>query len=567
LVYDLRPCELQLILDTVKQNKFGSKKVLCKRVLNLLSASPIKTKLLTQNILQVYKARLEADQMYQQHPQPPTPLLIQHPHESHFSPQYFQQPPSYKDFKNKKCTVPYTTNTLPFFNEVHDISTTKFENLPFFKTIETLLFPIDCTTVVDSANFTGLFFLTDDVRHTILKSWNNTKQEYKVQIILRLVRRGVIKYVTDRLPYNLNVSVNGFQCKLPTMNIPMEADIIPWRCNVPIDITQLTDLRNCSQNTLNITWSEDSQNYTAVVCIAQKLTWSELLVELKKRPLRASDKTKELIKKSMESDADMVVASMFVTIKDPLGKMRMNLPSRGINCIHLQCFDAIQFLQMNEQKQTWTCPLCKKKIRFEDIEVDEFFLNILQNPNLSNDCENIILSADGTWHEKKPGDFSYMSRINDNHSSNHIEAIILSDSDDEDDHIDHTETKRRKCNSPYVEESLKNSEPILQTEDLTRTNDNNSADGVFVLDLSLKNNSFPSTNSKYEPIIILNDDSNSQSLTESSNILNSFYSPNISISNCCNNECYVSRSTNSGIKSKHREIAKSRDVLCVLTLD
>lgn len=523
-----------------------------------------------QKILQVYRARIETTNVLhqQQQPQPPPPPpLIQHPHESRFLPRYFQQPPSYKDLKNMKCTLPYTTNTLPPFNETHDISTTKFENLPFFKTMETLLFPIDCTTVVDSASFTGLFFLTDDVRHSILKSWNITKQEYKVQIILRLVRRGVIENVTDRLPYNLNVSVNDHQCKLPTMNIPTKAGITPWRCNVPIDITQQTDLRNCSQNTLNITWSEDSQNYTAGVYVAQKLTWSELLVELKKRPLRALDKTKELIKKSMESDADMGVDSMFATIKDPLSKMRMNLPARGIDCIHMQCFDAIQFLQMNEQKQTWICPLCKKKVRFEDIEVDEFFLNILQNPNLSNDCENVILLADGTWREKKPKDFSDIPKINDSHSSNHIEVFTLSDSDDEDGHTYHPETKRRKCNSTNVEESIVKSEHIPQTEDLTKTNDN-SADDEFVLDLSLKNNSSPSTSSKYEPIITLNDDPDSQSLTESSNILNSFYLPNISISNCRKNECKPSSSTSSGSKSnKHQEIAKSRDVLCVITLD
>lgn len=556
-MYDLKHCELQVILDAVKLNKCGAKKVLRKRVLGLLSASSLKTRFLRQKIVQVYKARLEQNhQPHQQHqPPPPPPLIIQHPHESRFLPQFFLQTPSYN--------LPYTNNTLPHFNEAPPASSAEFENLPFFKTMQTLLTPTECQTISDAANLSGLFFLTDDVRHLIVKSWNISRQEYKIQIILRLVRRGPKVNFSERLPYNINVSVNDRPCKLPTMNIPTKAGITPWRCNVPIDITQQTDLRNCSQHELKITWTEDSQTFNAAVYVAQKLTWTELLMELKKRPLRASDKTKELIKKSMESDADMGVDSMFATVKDPLSKMRMELPARGVNCIHMQCFDAIQFLQMNEQKQTWICPLCKKKVRYEDIEVDEFFLNILHSPNLSEECENVILLADGTWSEKKPKDFTNTPRINDNRSSKHIEVFTLSDSDDDNEVL--LAAKRRKCNPPKVEESIIKSEHILQTEDLTTTNDNNSAEDNYVLDLSLKNNSSPSTSTKYEPIITLTDDSDSQSLPESSNILNSFYLPNITISNN-GNESKPSSSDNSK-SNEHQEIDKSRAVLCVITLD
>jgi len=307
----------------------------------------------------------------------------------------------------------------------------QFEPLPFFKRVQTLLMPVSYHSDNNSANFYGLFFLTNDVLHYIVKSWNIARQEYKIQIILRLQQVRLDENVTDRLPYNLKVSVNDRRCKLPRRS--KKPGITPWRYNIPIDITQLTDLKNRVQNTIKITWSNEPREYMAVLYVAQRLTWNDLVVELKKRPIRASVKTKELIKKTIENYADMDVDTMFATVKDPLTKLRMQLPARGVDCEHLQCFDAIPFLQMNDQKQRWTCPLCEKKIKFENIEVDEFFLNMLQSPDLSEECENVVLLKDGTWSERKNREFSNSSRTNDCGSTTNIEVFTLSDSDDDSD--------------------------------------------------------------------------------------------------------------------------------------
>lgn len=49
---------------------------------------------------------------------------------------------------------------------------------------------------------------------------------------------------------------------------------------------------------------------------------------------------------------------------------------------------------MNEIKQTWKCPICRQIVQFEDIEVDEYFLKILQSSILSKYCANVILLED-----------------------------------------------------------------------------------------------------------------------------------------------------------------------------
>lgn len=50
--------------------------------------------------------------------------------------------------------------------------------------------------------------------------------------------------------------------------------------------------------------------------------------------------------------------------------MRLTVPCRAITCTHLQCFDAALYLQMNEKKPTWTCPVCDKKAPYDTLIID-----------------------------------------------------------------------------------------------------------------------------------------------------------------------------------------------------
>ncbi|VVC45510.1 Hypothetical protein CINCED_3A010693 [Cinara cedri] len=540
--------ELQLILDSVKQNKSGNKQVLRKRTLNLLSASSSKTKNLRQKIIQVYGSRTQQPTLHFNQLS-----LQQHTSRVHRQPSIYDQgSPSFNN-----CIQGPINNIL--YNK-----TVKFEHLPFYNSMQTLLEPMYCQTNIDSANFTGLYYLTDHLRHSIMKTWNISKQAYKLQIILRFVQIELKENVTERLPYNITVSVNGQECKLPALNIPTKAGITPWRNNVPIDITQQTDLRNCLQNELKITWSQEPYEYMASVYVAEKLTSDELLIKLKEKPIRKCENTKELITKSMESDIDMGIDSMFATLLDPLSKTRMKLPARGMHCIHLQCFDAIQFLQMNEQKQTWACPLCKKKVKFEDLEVDEFFLHILQNPNLSKTCENVILLKDGSWSEKKNREFSNSS-VSNTPAKKPVEVYTLSDSDEDSDGKDKHSIKRKKYIPPQNNHPLIKAEYALaETENRTKLNNKNSSENDLVLDLSIKNGPIASTSGHNSSNIKVN--GHSVPTTGSSSIFNDLYLPSITITQTNSNNSKASCSETSR-NNNPQEKDKSRSVLCVITLD
>ncbi len=55
-----------------------------------------------------------------------------------------------------------------------------------------------------------------------------------------------------------------------------------------------------------------------------------------------------------------------------LGKMRLMIPCRALTCSHLQCFDATLYIQMNEKKPTWVCPVCDKKAPYEHLIIDGY---------------------------------------------------------------------------------------------------------------------------------------------------------------------------------------------------
>ena len=52
--------------------------------------------------------------------------------------------------------------------------------------------------------------------------------------------------------------------------------------------------------------------------------------------------------------------------------MRLTIPCRALTCSHLQCFDATLYIQMNEKKPTWVCPVCDKKAPYEHLIIDGY---------------------------------------------------------------------------------------------------------------------------------------------------------------------------------------------------
>uniref|UniRef100_A0A5G2RA80 Zinc finger MIZ-type containing 2 n=1 Tax=Sus scrofa TaxID=9823 RepID=A0A5G2RA80_PIG len=85
-----------------------------------------------------------------------------------------------------------------------------------------------------------------------------------------------------------------------------------------------------------------------------------------------------------------------VSLKCPITFRRIQLPARGHDCRHIQCFDLESYLQLNCERGTWRCPVCNKTALLEGLEVDQYMLGILiyiQN----SDHEEITIDPTCSW--------------------------------------------------------------------------------------------------------------------------------------------------------------------------
>ena len=62
---------------------------------------------------------------------------------------------------------------------------------------------------------------------------------------------------------------------------------------------------------------------------------------------------------SNASDDQVEQTAVKIVLKCPVTYKRITLPARGRDCKHIQCFDLESYLQLNCERGTWRCPVCK----------------------------------------------------------------------------------------------------------------------------------------------------------------------------------------------------------------
>ncbi|KAM5129663.1 E3 SUMO-protein ligase PIAS3 [Mantella aurantiaca] len=283
----------------------------------------------------------------------------------------------------------------------------KMKRLPFYDVYDELIKPTTLASTstqrFEEAHFS--FALTPQQVHQILTSRDilpGAKCDYTVQVQLRFCLCETSCPQEDYFPPNLFVKVNGKLCPLPGYLPPTKNGAEPKRPSRPINISPLIRLSSTVPNTIVVNWSSEfGRNYSLSVYLVKQLTSVTLLQKLRAKGIRNPDHSRALIKEKLTADPDSEIAttSLRVSLMCPLGKMRLTVPCRAITCTHLQCFDAALYLQMNEKKPTWTCPVCDKKAPYDMLIIDGLFMEIL---NSCTDCDEIQFMEDGSWCPMKP---------------------------------------------------------------------------------------------------------------------------------------------------------------------
>ncbi|KAK1891446.1 E3 SUMO-protein ligase PIAS1 [Dissostichus eleginoides] len=277
----------------------------------------------------------------------------------------------------------------------------KLQRLPFYDLLDELIKPTSLASD-NSQRFQETCFafaLTPQQVQQISSSMDisGTTCDFSVQVQLRFCLSETSCPQEDHFPPNLCVKVNGKPCNLPGYLPPTKNGVEPKRPSRPINITSLVRLSTTVPNTIVVSWTaEIGRSYSMAVYLVKQQSSTVLLQRLRAKGIRNPDHSRALIKEKLTADPDSEIAttSLRVSLLCPLGKMRLMIPCRALTCSHLQCFDATLYIQMNEKKPTWVCPVCDKKAPYEHLIIDGLFVEIL---NSCMDCDEIQFKEDGSW--------------------------------------------------------------------------------------------------------------------------------------------------------------------------
>jgi hypothetical protein len=422
MLITFRVSELQMLLGFAGRNKSGRKTELQQRALELLR---VRSHPIHQKIRDLYKTIQQSGtlnnvptpsvspgskdlSMPQTQGTVPRTTATVHPYNidgrqlssrqpSMYNQSVYNPYPQYTQQKSQQGNVP--TNNFPIHPDV------KFRRLPFFDIISDLLKP---STLMPQSNqrmqeATFYFHLTPQQATDIASSRDirpGVKCDYVKQVQLRFCLLETTCEQDDFFPPNVIVKVNNKPCPLPNPIPTNKPGVEPKRPPRPVNITPMVKLSPIVANMITVSWAPDyGRGYAISVALVQKLTSSDLLQRLKAKGAKHSDHTRGLIKEKLKEDADSEITTtcLRVSLICPLGKMRMTTPCRAITCNHLQCFDSSLFLQMNERKPTWCCPVCDKPALYDNLVIDGYFQEVLASPTLPADLNEIQLHKDGSW--------------------------------------------------------------------------------------------------------------------------------------------------------------------------
>uniref|UniRef100_A0A8C2IRR3 Zinc finger, MIZ-type containing 2 n=1 Tax=Cyprinus carpio TaxID=7962 RepID=A0A8C2IRR3_CYPCA len=161
------------------------------------------------------------------------------------------------------------------------------------------------------------------------------------------------------------------------------------------------------RNTIQITVTACCCSHLFVLQLVHRPSVRSVLQGLMKKRLLPADHCVAKIKRNFSSgtipgtpglngEDGVEQTAIKVSLKCPITFRRIQLPARGHDCRHIQCFDLESYLQLNCERGTWRCPVCNKTALLEGLEVDQYMLGILiyiQN----SDYEEITIDPVCSW--------------------------------------------------------------------------------------------------------------------------------------------------------------------------
>ncbi|KAH6923457.1 hypothetical protein HPB50_001278 [Hyalomma asiaticum] len=230
-----------------------------------------------------------------------------------------------------------------------------FKVQPFYTVMAQLVRPRKLTTtgnsVFQSKSFKFMFEAqhVNEIRSSLTRNAAGI-HEFKVQVHLRFRLLDASPEQEDSYPSDLAVVVNGRYIELPK---PVHSNV-PGKAGLPINIVFSCLVSHQAANTVRVEWCPVlGQEFAVGVFLVRKLSVRTLLALIRHRSVQ---QTREMVKQKLKlraCDDNVSIPSYHVSLLCPLSKARITLPCRADSCTHLECFDAFNYLQINEETPRW----------------------------------------------------------------------------------------------------------------------------------------------------------------------------------------------------------------------
>lgn len=261
---------------------------------------------------------------------------------------------------------------------------------PFSPGVELLMFTATPRNMLAPSSQEGNLSMRFNVQPNVLKEW----QTKKMSVVVRCVGLG---------PKSLNVPKGPLWPKEATASVNTYKDVFRIqpgkyghvRREVPSK--EITDLVKPNSNTVTLQYRTEAPGNTQVQpprflfgVIACEGRSKQDILSLIKRPTvdEAMQRDFQLVNQAHQAFIALQSQELIIETKAdfdmvhtrcPLSLWEISTPVRGVECEHLDCYDADSYVDVNIKtrnvEKRWRCPICSKLTRPEDLIIDEFLVS------------------------------------------------------------------------------------------------------------------------------------------------------------------------------------------------
>ena len=224
-----------------------------------------------------------------------------------------------------------------------------------------------------TGNISGNFVLSEEIIKKVKKDGN-----YKVFLYCVLHDSTFQSEKGYIWPENFEISFNTHKMKQNN--------------NEPLELTLYV---KSSSNNILFSYKQLNKDYILFVLGTKQVSPKQLHDSLEQCRQYSIEECKVLICNILKKSE---IEKENLSLKCVYSLAIMDIPVRGNRCMHIGCFDLLNYLTCCKKTKIWKCPICKKITYYKDLIIDNYIKSIItEYKKLNNDTNLIFIDCEGIY--------------------------------------------------------------------------------------------------------------------------------------------------------------------------